>query len=117
MSGRAGIRGSRLSSFPTTEVDRGAELASRQLTTYWCAADHETTLPFASDVAAPEEWACGQCGAPATLSRGEAPAATGEPVFFRTPYQFLMMRRTEEEGEVLLQEALDALARRRGTRD
>jgi hypothetical protein len=95
-------------------VDRGAVLAARQHVSFWCSMNHETTLTFAEGVDVPVEWACRDCGAPASQLRGEAPNPTPESAFFRTPYEFLMMRRTEEEGEALLEEALADLARRRG---
>lgn len=114
MSSRASIPGNRVGSFPTTEVDRGAELAERQHVSYWCRADHETALTFAREADVPVEWICACCGAPASLVHGDARAPSPQSAFHRTPYEFLMMRRTVEEGEVILNDALDALARRRG---
>jgi hypothetical protein len=37
-------------------------------------------------------------------------------VFPKTPYEFLLMRRTIEDGEKLLDDALEQLRRRRGDR-
>jgi hypothetical protein len=106
---RSSIRASRISGMPTTEVDRGGELAPRAQVEYWCAADHVTTPTFASDAAAPEQWDCVVCGAPATMLRGTALPPGRQAAFHRTPYEFLMMRRTEEDGEKLLNEALAKL--------
>lgn len=116
MSRRTSIPGNRVGSFPSTEVDRGAELAERQHVSYWCVADHETALTFASEADVPNEWTCACCGAPASRLRGDARTPSPQSAFHRTPYEFLMMRRTVEEGEVLLNDALDALARRRSER-
>lgn len=106
MTGR--IRGSRLTS-TTNQVDRGAPLAERQTAAYWCADDHHTAVTFSADAQVPSEWSCAHCGGPASLDRGTAGASTRPPHFFRTSYEFLMMRRTPEEGELLLAEALAAL--------
>lgn len=103
------MRGQRLAGTQSAEIDRGAELARRQESTYWCGNDHETTVTFAAEVEAPEDWECTTCGAPAALARGSAPTSAPPPPTYRTPYEYLLMRRTPEEGERLLEEALDRL--------
>lgn len=108
MTRRAVVRASRFVT-PSNQVDRGAELAPRRVINYWCAADHRTSTPFAADAEPPAEWTCGVCDGPATTTRGTAPARSRPTVFPRTPYEFLMMRRTVEDGERLLAEALTAL--------
>ena len=110
------IGGRRIATTSTGEVDRGAELAARRRVDYWCNADHQTTPTFAHDAEIPAEWECQVCGDPATPVRGTAPAASGTGVFFRTPYEFLMMRRTPEEGEQILAEALERLEASRSRR-
>src|SRR5689334_18294009 len=102
MSRRATIAGRRMGGLASTEVDRGAELAARQHVNFWCALSHETTVTFAEGVDVPTEWVCRECGAPASQTPGAAEPAAPSSAFFRTPYEFLMMRRTEEEGEALL---------------
>ncbi|MFL6241183.1 MAG: RNA polymerase-binding protein RbpA [Actinomycetes bacterium] len=106
---RSSIRASRISGTPTTEFDRGGDLAPRAQVQYWCANDHVTTPTFASEAAPPEQWDCAACGGPAVQLRGTARPAGRESTFHRTPYEFLMMRRTEEDGERLLTEALAKL--------
>lgn len=107
------LRANRLASV-SNQVDRGAALASRRETQYWCARDHVTKVPFAEDADPPEQWLCYACGAPAGLTRGTPPPALVRPrVFPRTPHEFLMMRRTEEDGDRLLAEAVAELRRRR----
>lgn len=108
MKRRPTVRATRLSS-PTNQVDRGGHLAARRSVDYWCADDHHSAATFAVDADAPQEWICTHCGAPATTERGAAGRALAPPVFFRTPYEFLMMRRTAEDGERILDEALEAL--------
>jgi hypothetical protein len=109
--GRSTIGGIRVGGGLTTEIDRGARPASRQRVEYWCADDHSTAPQFAADVTPPAVWECGVCGDPAVRERGTAERVPRGGVPFRTPYEFLMMRRTPEEGEALLAEALDKLAR------
>ena len=112
MTRRAVVRASRFVT-PSNQVDRGAELAARRVVDYWCAADHHTSTPFAADAEPPANWPCRTCDGPATTVRGTAPARSRPAVFPRTPYEFLMMRRTVEDGERLLAEALTALRQRR----
>lgn len=107
------LRGNRLVE-TSTQVDRGAALVARCNARYWCARDHLTTVPFAADVEPPEQWLCYSCGAPAAPDRGVAPVAMRPRVFPRTPYEFLMMRRSQADAERLLSEAVADLRRRRG---
>ena len=108
MRRRPGVRGTRLV-VATNQVDRGAEPAPRRLAEYWCANDHRTSAAFAADVDFPVEWPCRICSGPSTLERGAAAASTRPRFFPRTPYEFLMMRRTVEDGERILAEALTAM--------
>ena len=80
------------------------------MVSYWCHAGHESRPKLASDVIAPETWECVVCGQPAGVDKDEPPARVGGVgASHKTPYEFLMMRRTEAEGEKLLEEALAAL--------
>ena len=115
MKRRTALRGTRLVA-TTNQVDRGAESVARRVSNYWCAADHRTSAAFAADVEPPVEWTCRVCSVPATLERGTAPARTPQRFFPRTPYEFLMMRRSVEDGERLLAEALVAMRERRRPR-
>ena len=102
------VRGTRIVQ-PTDQVDRGAPLAERHRVTYWCPRDHDTVVTFSVEADTPPEWDCIHCGDPASPDRGTAPPVTRPRWFPRTPYEFLMMRRTPEDGERLLNEALDKL--------
>lgn len=110
MTRRLAVRGTRLVT-ATNQVDRGGEPAPRHLAEYWCANDHQTSAAFAADVDFPVEWPCRVCSGPSTLERGKAPALARPRFFPRTPYEFLMMRRTVEDGERILAEALAAMRR------
>lgn len=105
---RSGMRGNRLVS-ASNQVDRGATPAARRTVDYWCASDHHSSPAFAADVEAPAEWPCQVCGSPSLRERGTAPAAARPRIFPRTPYEFLMMRRTEEDGDRILAEARAAM--------
>ena len=111
-SHRSGLRASRLAR-PTDQVDRGAPLAERHDVTYWCADDHETVLTLALEADVPSTWDCDRCSGPASTDRGTALPAGPTRWFPRTPYEFLMMRRSPEDGERILAEALAALRRHR----
>jgi hypothetical protein len=110
---RRALRAKRLVT-PSNQTDRGAAPAARRNAEYWCAIDHLTMVPFAADIEPPDQWLCTKCGAPAGVERGSAPTPPRPRVFPRTPYEFLMMRRTAAEGEQLLAEAVADLRRRRG---
>jgi hypothetical protein len=114
-SRRSGLRASRLVA-PTDQVDRGAPVAERHIVTFWCARDHQTAVTFAVDAETPPSWVCFRCGGPASPERGTAAPLGPQRWFPRTPYEFLMMRRTPEDGERLLDEALAALHARTGRR-
>jgi len=98
---------------PSAQIDRGATPADRHLVAYWCGADHRTVIPLATDIDPPEAWPCRKCGAIASRERGAAPPSARERVFPRTPYEFLMMRRSPEDGERILAEAVENLRRAR----
>ena len=109
---RRPLRGNRLV-LASNQMDRGATPAPRRQAEYWCANDHLTTVPFAADVDLPEEWLCYACGRPAGPARGDAPKAVHQRVFPKSPYEFVMMRRTEAEADRLLAEAVAELRARR----
>src|SRR3954452_20041132 len=113
MSKRASLRASRPSGIASQQVDRGGPLSDRQSVSYWCRDSHVTQAVLAADAEPPAEWDCGTCGTPAAPSAADPGPATRQPVFFRTPFEFLMMRRTAEEGEVLLADAMAELSARR----
>lgn len=109
------VRGTRLTR-PTDQVDRGAPLAGRHNLTYWCSRDHATVVTFSIDAETPVGWECAQCGDPASTDRGVALPPERPRWFPRTPYEFLMMRRTPEDAERLLNEALANLQSARNAR-
>ncbi|WP_409482845.1 RNA polymerase-binding protein RbpA [Arsenicicoccus dermatophilus] len=107
--GGSAIKGSRIGSGPMGETERG-EAAPRLVMSYWCANGHETTMAFAEEARSdvPVEWECRRCGLPAGVDRDDPPAARrNEP--YKTHLAYVKERRSEAEGEALLEEALQAL--------
>ena len=94
------------------EAERG-EAAPRIWVSFWCARGHESRPSFASDAAAPEEWDCPRCGLPAGPDKENPPAPPKiEP--YKTHLAYVKERRTEEEADALLEDALHQLRERRG---
>jgi rubredoxin len=77
---------------------------------YWCSNGHETRPTFANEItlAIPESWDCPRCGLPAGQDQANPPAATRiEP--YKTHLAYVKERRSETEGEAILDEALQTL--------
>ena len=107
-SGNA-IRGSRVGAGPMGEAERG-DTAPRRVISYWCANRHETRPSFAEEpgVAPPETWDCPRCGLPAGPDRDNPPSAPKtEP--YKTHLAYVKERRSDADGEAILQEALAKL--------
>ncbi|MFI0795092.1 RNA polymerase-binding protein RbpA [Micromonospora rubida] len=106
------IRGARTGSGPERFNERHAP-APRRSVTYWCRNDHRIDVPIAAEAEPPPQWDCPHCGVPAGQDPGNPPGrARPEP--YKTHLAYVKERRTPEEGEALLAEALAALRRRRG---
>lgn len=106
------IRGSRIGSGPMGEAERG-EAAPRQSVRYFCINDHETTLAFAIEAEPPAQWDCPRCGMPASSDADNTPDKP-ETVPYKTHLAYVKERRTDADGQALLDEALTALRARRG---
>lgn len=109
-SGNA-IRGSRVGAGPMGEAERG-ESAPRVWISFYCANRHETRPSFASDVAVPDQWDCPRCGFPAGQDQHNPPAPPKtEP--YKTHLAYVKERRSDADGEAILQEALAKLREKR----
>ncbi|MFJ9847280.1 RNA polymerase-binding protein RbpA [Kitasatospora sp. NPDC101155] len=108
--GRSGIRGARVGSGPLGEPERG-DLAPRTTVSFWCGNGHHTQLSFAIEAVAPETWDCPRCGLPAGSDPDHVPVAEGNAPY-KTHMGYVRQRRSQEDGEILLNEAL---AKLRGT--
>jgi rubredoxin len=81
---------------------------------YFCANGHITKPSFAtSDIEEiPSEWDCPRCGFPAGLDKDNPPEPMrSEP--YKTHLAYVKERRTEADGQALLDEALESLRARR----
>jgi hypothetical protein len=107
-SGNA-IRGSRVGAGPMGEAERG-DAAPRFWISYYCANGHETRPSFAEDstVTAPEFWDCPRFGLRAGQD-AEAPPAPPRTEPYKTHLAYVRERRSHEDGELILAEALDKL--------
>jgi hypothetical protein len=107
VSSGSAIRGSRVGAGPMGEAERG-DTAPRVRVAFFCANQHETVPSFASEAQVPEEWDCPRCGFPAGKDRHNPPAPPRtEP--YKTHLAYVKERRSDEEGEAILQEALEKL--------
>jgi hypothetical protein len=89
---------------------RSSGQAASRLVSFWCHAGHTTTVRLAADIPVPPSWQCSRCGAaagPDVAQPPPPPDPSGERG--RTHLDYLRMRRTPEEGEQALAEALDRL--------
>lgn len=112
MAGGSAIRGSRVGAGPMGEAERG-ESAPRRRVPFWCANGHETHPAFAEEAAVPETWDCPRCGLPAGRSeQAPPPAPRNEP--YKTHLAYVRERRSDADGEAILEEALAKLRDRRG---
>ncbi len=98
------------------ERDRGFK-AERITINYYCINQHVQSLAFAATVEAEEiplEIDCPNCGLPAGTDKDNPPQiAKHEP--YKTHLAYVKERRTEEEAEQILEDALHQLRVRRGT--
>ncbi|MEU5726597.1 RNA polymerase-binding protein RbpA [Micromonospora sp. NPDC047738] len=112
MPGDNVVRGTRIGSAPE-RFDQRYEPAPRRPVTYWCGNAHEVRFLIAADAEAPAAWDCPRCGQPAGPDPGNPPGRPrSEP--YKSHLAYVQERRTPEQGEALLAEALAALRRRRG---
>lgn len=111
MGSGSAIRGSRVGAGPMGEAERG-EAAPRVWVTFYCANRHEIRPSFASDVAVPEQWDCPRCGFPAGKDSANPPAPhKTEP--YKTHLAYVKERRSDADGEAILEEALAKLRQKR----
>lgn len=114
-SGGSAIRGSRVGAGPMGEQDRGYH-ADRISIPYWDALGNETVRHFAADVPdeeIPETIDSPQSGLPAGRDKNNPPELSKlEP--YKTHLAYVKERRTEDEANRLLEDALTQLRIRRG---
>ncbi|MGY1605851.1 RNA polymerase-binding protein RbpA [Geodermatophilus sp. SYSU D00696] len=112
MAGGNAIRGTRVGAGPMGEAERG-EAAPRHRIGYWCSQGHETRVAFATDAEVPDLWDCPRCGLPAGQdAAAPPPVPRTEP--YKTHLAYVRERRSDADGDALLEEALAKLRARRG---
>ena len=115
-SGGSAIRGSRVGAGPMGEQDRGFQ-AERVRISYWDALGNETVKYFSATLPEeeiPETIDSPSSGLPAGRDKENPPSvAKLEP--YKTHLAYVKERRTEEEAQQLLEEAISQLRARRGT--
>jgi hypothetical protein len=106
------MRGHRIGAGPMGEAERG-ETAPRIRQSYWCASGHETQVAFADDatVTPPALLDCRRCGLPAGQDQNDPPQAS-KAVPYKTHMAYVRERRTQEEGDQLVDEALKELRKK-----
>jgi RNA polymerase-binding protein len=95
------------------EAERG-DSAPRLRISYWCANGHETRPSFAEEpgLSVPDIWDCPRCGFPAGQDEANPPSPPrNEP--YKTHLAYVKERRSDADGEAILDEALSQLRSRR----
>jgi hypothetical protein len=110
-SGNA-IRGTRVGSGPMRWTERG-EQAPRHTVAYWCTNGHVTEPVFAAEITPPDTWDCSRCGLPAGRNE-QAPPERPRAEPYKTHLAYVKERRSDADGEAILQEALTRLRKRTG---
>ncbi len=114
MAGTNPLRGSRIGAGRSGEADRGAPVPRHRLE-FFCANGHATRLSFSVDAELPDTWDCPNCGLPAGRDHDAPPPAPhAEP--YKTHLAYVKERRTDADGEALLEEALAKIAAQRTPR-
>ncbi len=114
MAGGSAIRGSRVGAGPMGENERG-ESAPRQIVSFFCANGHEVRPAFAADAPLPDTWDCPRCGYPAGR-QSDTPPNAPHVAPYKTHLAYVKERRTDADGQAILDEALERLRARRGER-
>ena len=107
MAGGSAIRGSRVGAGPLGESERG-EAAPRVRIKFYCSNGHTVNVAFALDAEFPDVWDCPRCGLPASRdAENMLSAPKNEP--YKTHLAYVKERRSDEDGEAILNEALAKL--------
>ncbi len=103
------IRGSRVGAGPMGEAERGDQI-ERAAVSYWCSKGHEVRPSFAVEetVEIPAQWDCPKCGLPAGRDKANPPKAVVN-IPYKTHLAYVKERRSDTEGEQLLEDALRKL--------
>lgn len=90
--------------------------APRMHVTYYCLNGHRTRPAFAMDAEAPSQWECPTCGLPAGQDPDNPPPRPRSEVY-KTHLEYVRERRSDDEADRILAEALQSLRDRRADGD
>ena len=112
MAGGNAIRGTRIGSGPMGEAERD-DAAPRTIVSFWCANGHEVRPSFAIEEGTeiPETWECNRWGFSAGTDKDNPPAPPKAEVY-KTHLAYVKERRSDVEGEAILDERLAELRKR-----
>ena len=114
MSSSPSIRGARVGAGPMGEQDRGHHV-ERVTLSFFCSNGHEVHPQYAANIVPeelPSEIDCPHCGLPAGLDKLNPPqVAKIEP--YKTHLAYVKERRSDEEAQEILDEALQQIRERR----
>ena len=111
MAGGSAIRGSRVGAGPMGEAERG-ESAPRRRIPFWCANGHETRSPSPRRPPSRRPGTARAAACRPGSEQNPPPAPRNEP--YKTHLAYVRERRTDADGEAILEEALTRLHQRRG---
>lgn len=104
------IRGHKVGAVPSAEHETArSSFAARVLVSYWCEAKHTTTCTFAAGAKAPASWVCPKCGRPSYRDPGQVPPPGERELRQREHLGRVKERRTEADGQALIEWAADRL--------
>jgi len=105
------LRGSRLGT-QSQEKTTGIQYSPRQTVKYVCPKGHESEMLFSADADIPHTWQCKHCAETATTDAVPTPPEVIAHVT-KTHLDQLLERRSRDELEEILAEALADLKKRR----
>ena len=108
------LRGSRLGVEQSGWQYEGVEPADRELAEYECPVGHTYGVLFAAEAEVPGMWPCSKCGQDGISLMGHTgtPQTPGKYITpGKTAFQQLLMRRSPEEGEQIIEQALIRMRR------
>ncbi len=85
--------------------------------TYFCAHEHRSVVTFAVEAAVPESWDCPKCGLPARAWTRRTRLRRRKIEPYKTHLAYVKERRSDDEAEDILDEAVQLLRTRRKSGD
>lgn len=117
-SSQGGVVGHRINAGRMGETERAlAVSAPRVAVSYFCVNLHEVRPVFSITAKIPEAWPCPKCGQPAGQDKGDPPPPERYRLMRfgqeRSHLDYVRQRRSQADGEALIDWAIDRLNERR----